>query len=106
MKTTLLLFALCLLGASAAFGQAAVGGAYLSNQPVVIEFPDHPQHAMQQSLSREQSVLESSIPVSAQGQRPLWEVAPVARVTPLGDIARMLKKEHEGAKKASIVWEN
>jgi hypothetical protein len=38
--------------------------------------------------------------------RPLWELAPVKVETPLGDSARMLKKQHANARKADIVWEN
>jgi len=43
-----------------------------------------------------------------QGQRGLafHEVATPAYVVPLGDSARMLKKEHMYAKKAEIVWNN
>jgi len=44
--------------------------------------------------------------VQAHGVRPLWEVATPAYVVPLGDSARMLKKEHLDAKKAVVVWTN
>jgi hypothetical protein len=44
--------------------------------------------------------------VYARGERPLWEVAPVSQAVPLGDVARMLRKEHATAKKADVVWEN
>ena len=50
--------------------------------------------------------METSINVQAHGVRPLWEVATPAYVVPLGDSARMLKKEHMSAKKAEIVWNN
>jgi len=33
-------------------------------------------------------------------------VAIPSHVVPLGDSARMLRKEHAGAKKADIVWNN
>lgn len=104
MKTALLLFAFCFVGATASFGQTA--GAYLTNEPHFVEFASHSEHASQQSLAAEQSVMERSSVLSAQGQRPLWEVAPKAHVTPLGDIAREFRKEHETAKKAEIVWVN
>jgi len=105
MKTALFLFALCFV-ATGAFGQNAIGAGAMSNQPQIVEFPDHPQHASQRPLAHEESVLVPSGIVSAQGERPLWEVAPTVKVVPLGDVARMFKKEHESAKKAEIVWEN
>jgi hypothetical protein len=101
MKTTL--FALCFLFATAAFGQSA---AVLSNEVQVLELPSHPRSAYQQPPASEQSLLERSSYTIAQGERPLWEVAPPPNVTTLGDIARMLKKEHDSAKKAEVVWVN
>ncbi|HUJ95958.1 MAG TPA: hypothetical protein VLW84_11880 [Terriglobales bacterium] len=102
MKITLLI-SLCLLFATAAFGQV---GSAISSQPQILELPSHPQHASQQLPAREQSLFERSSVTWAQGERPLWEVAPAIKVVPLGDIARMLKKEHATAKKAQIIWEN
>jgi hypothetical protein len=99
MKTTL--FVLCLLCATAAFGQS-VGGV-MSAEPQVFHPPDHALRAYQQALAPEQNLLEGANYTYAQGERPLWEVQPAARVVPLGDIARMLKKEHETAKKAEFV---
>lgn len=104
MKTTLLL--LCVLCTAAAFGQAGLGTAALSNEPVVIQMITHPGHAAPQPMALEQSLLVRSGPVSAKGERPLWEVAPAANTVPLGDVARMLRKEHAVAKKATAVWEN
>jgi len=52
----------------------------------------------------QQNLLGSSGQTRAHGQRPLWEVATPAYVTPLGDSARALKEEHKSAKKADIVW--
>jgi hypothetical protein len=59
-------------------------------------------------MAREQSLLGGSDTVTiAQGERPLWEVAPPDPHTiPLGDTARLLKKEHETVKKAQFVFEN
>ncbi len=100
MKTTL--FLLCLLGATAAFGQTVgVGG---EAQP--LEISGHPAHAYQRPMQEQQPVLETSSVTFAHGVRPLWEVAPVVDEVPLGDSARILKKEHDEAKKSEIVWEN
>ena len=48
----------------------------------------------------------SSVNVQAHGVRPLWEVAKPSEPVPLGDAARLLRKEHAAAKKADIVWNN
>ncbi len=100
------LFTFCLLGASAAFGQYGSGVAVLNSQPAIFEAPSHPEHASIQPMARPQSLLEQSGYSYAQGDRPLWEVAPAEHVTPLGDIARELRKEHAAAKKATICWAN
>jgi hypothetical protein len=104
MKTTF--FGLCFLSATLSFGQSSVGLTSLINEPQAISFYTHPGHASQQTMSREQSLLEKSNIVSAQGERPLWEVAPKSHAVPLGDVARALRKEHETAKKAEITWQN
>jgi hypothetical protein len=103
MKSTF--FMLCFLCTTAALGQS-VGGPTLSSQPQVFQVPSHPEHAFPQSMAQQQSLLERSGSVYARGERPLWEVAPVSRVVPLGDVARILRKEHATAKKADVVWEN
>jgi hypothetical protein len=72
----------------------------------MVSFFSHPSHATQQNMSQEQNLLERSNVVYAQGERPLWEVAPKSHTTPLGDIARALRKEHETAKKADVIWQN
>lgn len=95
------LFVLCLLCATGALGQS-VGGV-LSSEPQVFRVPDHALHAAQQRMATEQSLLESSSYTIVQGERPLWEFAPDPHAVPLGDIARMLKREHETAKKAYFV---
>lgn len=100
------LFSLCLLGASAAFGQYGSSVAVLNNQPAVFQSPSHPEHASVKPMAQPQSLLEQSGYSYAQGERPLWEVAPEAHVTPLGDIARELRKEHAEVKKATICWQN
>ena len=102
MKTAL--FALLLLCASAAFGQAT---SSLSAEPQPIQMNSHVQHASQRPLQSEQSLLISSEgDTSARGERPLWEAGakPPAEI-PLGDIARLLRNEHVTAKKAVKVLE-
>jgi hypothetical protein len=103
--------ALCVVGilcfAGMAFGQA--GGATssgISAEPTVYEFQSHVGHAAQQGMGQVQDIMEASTNVQAHGVRPLWEVATPAYVVPLGDSARMLRKEHVDAKKAEIVWNN
>src|ERR1700687_6475632 len=98
----------CVLGilgfAGMAFGQASsatAGG--ISAEPVVYEFQSHVGHAAQQGMGQAQDIMEQSINVQAHGVRPLWEVATPAYVVPLGDSARVLRKEHTYAKKAEII---
>jgi len=54
--------------------------------------------------------MERSASVWGQGEKPLWEamqeMGTAAAVTPLGDSARALRKEHVAVKKATIVWSN
>jgi hypothetical protein len=100
MKTGL--FVLCILGATTAFGQS-FGGAALSSEVQVFQMPSHTQHASQQPMGQEQSLLGQSGYFLVQGERPLWEVQPLAPTVPLGDIARAFRKEHETAKKADFV---
>jgi hypothetical protein len=96
------LFVLCLLCATAALGQS-IGGSVLSNEIQVLRLPDHSQHASQQAMAPERSLLENFTYTYVQGERPLWEFAPASHAVPLGDIARMLRKEHQVAKKAFFV---
>ena len=102
--------ALCVLGffvlAGAAFGQASIGGSGLSAQPVIYDFASHEARAQQQGMGVTQDIMEQSANVSAHGVRPLWEVHVPSSVVPLGDSARVLRKEHMYAKKAEIVWNN
>jgi hypothetical protein len=102
--------ALCVLGflvlSGAAFGQASIGGSGLNAQPVIYDFASHETRAQQQGMGVTQDIMEQSINVSAHGVRPLWEVHIPSSSVPLGDSARMLRKEHMDAKKAEIVWDN
>ena len=99
---------LCLLCfAGTAFGQAATTAQGYSSEPVVYEFRSHIEHAAPQSMGQEQNLLIRSGNAQAHGVRPLWEVhTPPAQFMPLGDAARLLRKEHSSAKKADVVWEN
>ncbi|HVO82261.1 MAG TPA: hypothetical protein VMT28_16125 [Terriglobales bacterium] len=98
-------FVLCLLCASAAFGQAAAAGSALSSEPVVFQIPGHVRHASQTAMAPEQSLLQKSTYLYARGERPLWEVMPEHDEMPLGDVARMFREEHATAKKATHVLE-
>lgn len=98
-------FVLCFLCGTVAFGQSvggSVGGATLSS---TVQMSSHPERASQTPMAVEQSLLENSNYIIAQGERPLWEVQPPSQVreVPLGDIARMYRKDHELVKKADIV---
>lgn len=104
MKTTLLvLFFLC---ATVAFGQSSNATGALSNEPMVIQFMSHPGHAAREGMGQEQTLLDQSVNIQARGVRPLWEVAVPSQLTPLGDSARLLRKEHAAAKKSEVVWTN
>jgi len=100
MKTTL--FLLLTLFATAAFGQTA--GAPTMQ---ALQFASHADRAIPHDTANEQNLWGSASGVHiAEGELPLWEVAPKIKETPLGDVARAQKKEHETAKKARVVWEN
>ncbi|MGC2476331.1 MAG: hypothetical protein WA485_18485 [Candidatus Sulfotelmatobacter sp.] len=100
MKTVMLV--LILFCAAGAFGQAA-----LSNQPMVLEFPDHPQHASVTPMACEHPIVGGGADTYtfAHGERPLWEFGPVSEPVPLGDVARAYRKEKVVAKKAGVVLE-
>ena len=105
MKVTLVMLLLG-FGASFAYGQSTYTGTALNAQPQIVEFYSHPQTALQAPLKLETSLLETSNLTWAQGERPMWEVAPPLNPVPLGDIARMYREEHAKAKKAEKVWQN
>ncbi|MBZ5682731.1 MAG: hypothetical protein LAO24_21770 [Acidobacteriia bacterium] len=101
MKTTL--FILCLICATAAFGQTA---SVLPNNSQPIQIYGNPQHASQHELAQPQDILEHSDYTYAKGERPLSEFGMTpSEPTPLGDIARAYRKEHASARKADIVFE-
>jgi hypothetical protein len=104
MKTVFFLF--CVMCASAAFGQTVAGASVMSAEPMPVMVPTHPRHADHQDLLTEQSLLGTSVNISAHGERPLWEVAPKKVEVPLGDVARALREDHKVAKKSATVVEN
>jgi hypothetical protein len=102
MKTTLftVFFLFCVVSA---FGQQAA--PVLPNQPAALVMTDHPQTASQHDMAHEQNLYGDTPYSYAQGEQPLWQFPTDHRVTPLGDIARSLRKEHATAPKAVIIWE-
>jgi len=103
MKITLLmLFLFCTV---AAFGQ--MGAGVMSSQPVVLQVPDHPQHAETHAMAQERPIVGGTADMYtyAKGERPLWEFGPVSQPVPLGDVARAYRKEKMTGKKAEIILE-
>jgi hypothetical protein len=99
MKTTIVL--VCLLSATAAFGQYySVGTAPIES---TYNPPEHQSRAVSHSMSAEQNLLGVNSLTSAQGEMPLWEAPALSHEVPLGDIARTFKKEHATAKKARLI---
>ena len=102
MKIAILgIVVLCAVGAVA---QATSGVAVMSSQPVVYEFSSHPQLSAPGTMAAQQSLLRDGYSY-ARGEKPLWEVK-VPEPTPLGDVARAVRKQHESAKKSDVVWTN
>jgi len=102
MKTAI--FAFCFLCATACFGQVAVGSISATAQPIYV--PEHPLHAAEHALAQEFSLLSSSNYIYAQGERPMSDFEGTLKPeTPLGDIARALRKERTtpAAKPAKVV---
>jgi len=104
MKT--IVFAAFFFFATEALGQTTGGAALLNSEPVVTQFASHDARASQQPMGMERNLLGVSAVTSARGERPLWEFASAVALIPLGDSARDLKKAHEVAKRANIVWTN
>lgn len=102
MKKTLLVLSFFVL-TTAAFAQ--YGAGYINSQPQIYHAPDHPSHAGYAPMSAEVSIYPGTSYTSAQGDRPASDF-PQAASASLGDIARELKKKHESARKAPIVWIN
>jgi hypothetical protein len=97
---------LFLLLAASAFGQV-IGP--VSNQAQMLQIPDHTLHAEPHALATERSLIGSEISY-AQGERPLWDLAPapaLPSLTPLGDVARAFRRDKEklAVRKAEIIFE-
>jgi hypothetical protein len=106
MKTALLIASfLCTTTALAQSIGGFIGGPSMTD---TVQMLSHEQHASAHPMAQEQSLLEGSGSVYiAHGELPLWEVAPPdPPYIPLGDTARLLKKQHESVKKAQFVYEN
>lgn len=94
--------------AAGAFGQVNVGST-MSAPEEGFQMPDHPQTAARMGMGLERDLLGTSLNITEQGEMPLWEameMMPAPYVTPLGDSAREIRKEHALAAKAVIVWNN
>lgn len=102
---TLALLVFLLLFSAAALGQVAAVG--VSAQPQVVEFASHALHAETHAMAAETPIVGGGTNTYsyAQGERPLWEFGPVSQPTPLGDVAREVRKEKLVAKRAEIVFE-
>jgi hypothetical protein len=97
---------IALFCASCAFAQTYGTPGVLSNQAVGVIFASNPRHATEVPMAREQSLLTGTGFMYAKGERPLWEFGNPKNAVSLGEVARQLKKDHESAKKAEVVWTN
>jgi len=94
---------LCLLFATAAFGQSVLTGSSFAN---TVQPADHPNRSTFQDMGTERSLLGSNNVLIGHGEMPLSEAPLQFHEVPLGDSARALKQEHANVKKARIVWTN
>jgi hypothetical protein len=96
------LFVLFILCAAAVWGQTA---PVLPNQVQMVVIPEHVAHASQHEMATEHPLVGggSDTYTYAQGERPLWEFGPVSEPTPLGDIARVYRREKLALKKAEVI---
>jgi len=102
MRKILLVLGVLLSTAALAFGQY---GSSRSSEPQIYQSPEHDAHASYAPLAQGVSLYPNTGYLSAQGERPASDFPQMATPS-LGDIARELKKQHELAKKARVVWEN
>src|ERR1700676_49795 len=98
------LFVLCLLFTNAAFTQYG-GVSYISSEPQIYQFADHPAHASYAPMSQEQNVLAATSYSSGHGERAASDF-PQPESVSLGVAARELKQQHSQFKKSPIVWVN
>jgi hypothetical protein len=104
LKLFILFVPALLIFSSAAHAQSA---GSISSQPVVVEFPDHVQHADVHEMATERPLVGQgpNTYTYAQGEQPLWEFGHPSEMMPLGDIARAYRQQKLTAKKADIVFE-
>jgi len=88
MKTIFSVFVL--FCATTAFSQNA---AVLYSYAQPFEMMDHAQHASAHAMGQETTLLDTSVYSYAKGEVPLSELGSIEYETPLGDIARALRKE-------------
>lgn len=103
-KLLLLLIPVLFLLCSSAFAQTV--GA-MSSQPIVLQLPEHPEHAAPHDLATEQPLVGQGVSsiTYAKGEQPLWEFPEPNQTAPLGDIARAYRQQKLTAKKATTVLE-
>jgi hypothetical protein len=94
----------CCLSATSALSQTA---AVLSSNAQPMQMADHVEHASQHAMGQETSLLDTSVYTYAKGEVPLAELGSIPYETPLGDVARALRKERAMSKapKAAVVFE-
>ena len=93
-------FVACFFFTTCAFAQT---GTVLQSTVQPFEESGHPQMATQHAMAQESNLLITSSFTYAKGELPLSDFAEPKYETPLGDVARALRKEHEKAPKAVIV---
>ena len=79
----------------------------LPNQPVIMEFPEHPLHAETHSMATERPLVGGAPDnyTYAHGEQPLWEFGHPNETKPLGDIAREFRQQKLAARKSNYVFE-
>lgn len=80
-------------------GTAVIQAPYYNS----LVFPEHVQKASRHSMTAEQSLLPDSTVTIAQGESSVLDYFKPATPTPLGDVARELRKEHAAAPKAVFI---
>jgi hypothetical protein len=86
---------------------AQTAGGLLSNSPVILELPSHPELAQLHDMAPEHELVGQGPNTYsyAQGEQPLWEFGHPYEAVPLGDVARAYRQQKLTAKKAQIVLE-
>lgn len=102
VATIAIVFCLCIFSIPSAHAQTA---PVLSNNPAPIRMQDHPVTASEHAMAQETTLLSTTPYGYAKGEVPLADLASPMYYTPLGDIARAYRMEHEFAPKAVVVFE-